>query len=102
MLGTRRLPGRPLSLAGVAVTALLAGVGVAMAATSGSPASPAAASPAGRAIATPSPSAPSAFPHHGTPGGFGFGFGGPFGAGHGHIVVPEFSSGYQTNVPHLK
>jgi len=38
MLGNRRLPGRPLILAGVAVTALLAGAGVAMAATSGSPA----------------------------------------------------------------
>ena len=97
MLGTRRLPGRPLILAGVAVTALLAGAGVAMAATSGSPASPAAAvSPAGGTVATPSPSARPASPHQGRPGGFGFGFGGPFGAVHGQFVVPRAGGGYQT------
>jgi len=38
MLGTRRLHGKPLMLAGVAVAALVTGAGVAMAATSGSPA----------------------------------------------------------------
>ena len=99
MLGTRRLPGRPLILAGVAVTALLAGAGVAMAATSGSPASgTAAASPAGGTVATPSPSARPALPHQGRPGGFGFGFGfgGPFGAVHGQFVVPKSGGGYQT------
>jgi hypothetical protein len=97
MLGTRRLPGRPLILAGVAVTALLAGAGVAMAATSGSPASgTAAASTAGGTVATPSPSARSAFPHQGRPGGFGFGFGAPFGAVHGQFVVPRSGGGYQT------
>ena len=95
MLGTRRLPGRPLILAGVAVVALLAGAGVAMAATSGSPASgAAAASPAGGTVATPSPSARSAFPHQGRPGGFGFGA--PFGAVHGQFVVPKSGGGYQT------
>lgn len=95
MLGTRRLPGRPLILAGVAVTALLAGAGVAMAATSGSPA---AASPAGGTVATPFPSARPAYPHQGRPGGFGFGigFGGPFGAVHGQFVVPRSGGGYQT------
>jgi hypothetical protein len=97
MLGTRRLPGRPLILVGVAVTALLAGAGVAMAATSGSPASgTATASAAGGTVATPSPSARPAFPHQGRPGGFGFAFGGPFGAVHGQFVVPKSGGGYQT------
>ena len=97
MLGTRRLPGRPLILAGVAVTALLAGAGVAMAATSGSPASgTAAASPAGGTVAMPSPSARPAHPHQGRPGGFGLGFGGPFAAVHGQFVVPRSGGGYQT------
>ena len=96
MLGTRKLPGRPLILAGVAVVALLGGVGVAMAATSGSPASGTAASPAGGTVATPSPSARPAFPHQGRPGGFGLGFGGPFGAVHGQFVVPKSGGGYQT------
>jgi hypothetical protein len=97
MLGNRRLPGRPLILAGVAVAALLAGAGVAMAATSGSPASgAAAASPAGGTAAMPSPSAWPASPHQGRPGGFGFAFGGPFGAVHGQFVVPKSGGGYQT------
>jgi hypothetical protein len=98
MLGTRRLPGRPLILVGVAVAALIAGAGVAMAATSGSPASGAAAvSPAGGVAATPSPSARPAYPHLGRPGGgFGFAFGGPFGAVHGQFVVPRSGGGYQT------
>ena len=96
MLGTRKLPGRPLILAGVAVVALLGGAGVAMAATSGSPASGTAASPAGGTVATPSASARSAFPHQGRPGGFGLGFGGPFGAVHGQFVVPKSGGGYQT------
>ena len=97
MLGTRRLPGRPLILAGVAITARLAGGGVAMAATSGSPASgTAAASPAGGPVATPSPFTRPAFPHQGRPGGFGLGFGGPFAAVHGQFVVPRSAGGYQT------
>ena len=96
MLGTRKLPGRPLILAGVAVVALLGGAGVAMAATSGSPASGTAASSAGGTVTTPSPSARQAFPHQGRPGGFGLGFGGPFGAVHGQFVVPKSGGGYQT------
>jgi len=100
MLGTRKLPGRPLVLAGVAVAALLGGAGVAMAATSASPASGAAAASPGGTVATPSPSARPAFPHQGRPGGFGpaFGsvFGGPFGAVHGQFVVPKSGGGYQT------
>ena len=55
-----------------------------------------ASSPAGGTVATPSPSARSAFPHQGRPGGFGFGFGGPFGAVHGQFVVPKSGGGYQT------
>src|ERR1700756_3255225 len=70
MLGTRKLPGRPLILAGVAVVALLGGAGVAMAATSGSPASGTAASPAGGTVATPSPSAPPGLPPPGPAGRF--------------------------------
>jgi hypothetical protein len=96
MLGTRKLPGRPLILAGVAVVALLGGAGVAMAATSGSPASGAAAASPGGTVATPSPSARPAFPHQGRPGGFGSAFGGPFGAVHGQFVVPKSGGGYQT------
>jgi hypothetical protein len=96
MLGTRKLPGRPLILAGVAVVALLGGAGVAMAATSGSPESGTATSTAGGTVATPSPSARPVFPHQGRPGGFGFGFGGPFGAVHGQFVVPKSGGGYQT------
>ena len=96
MLGTRKLPGRPLVLAGVAVVALLGGAGVAMAATSGSPASGAAAASPGGTAATPSPSARPAFPHQGRPGGFGSAFGGPFGAVHGQFVVPKSGGGYQT------
>jgi len=98
MLGTRKLPGRPVILAGVAVAALLAGAGVAMAATSGPPESGAAAvSPSGGLAATPSPSARPAFPRPGRPGGgMGFGFGAPFGAVHGQFVVPKAGGGYQT------
>ena len=96
MLGTRKLPGRPLVLAGVAVVALLGGAGVAMAATSGPPASGAAAASPGGTVATPSPSARPAFPHQGRPGGFGFALGGPFGAVHGQFVVPRSGGGYQT------
>src|SRR5437879_489732 len=88
MLGTRRLPGKPLILAGVAVAALITGAGVAMAATSGSPTSGEAAASPGGLAATPSPSARPAFPHQGRPRGGFFGLGGPFGAVHGQFVVP--------------
>ena len=68
---------------------------MATAATSGSPASDPA-SPAGGTAATPSPFARPAHPHQGRPGGFGIGFGGPFGAVHGQFVVPRSGGGYQT------
>jgi hypothetical protein len=96
MLGNRRLPGRPLILAGVAVAALLAGAGVAMAATSGSPSSGTGAASPGGLAATPSPSGRPAMPHDGRPGGGLFGFGGPFSAVHGQFVVPKSGGGYQT------
>ena len=96
MLGNRRLPGRPLILAGVAVAAVLAGAGVAMAATSGSPSSGTGAASPGGLAATPSPSARPAMPHAGRPGGGFFGFGGPFSAVHGQFVVPKSGGGYQT------
>jgi hypothetical protein len=99
MLGTRRLPGSPLILAGVAVVALVAGAGVAMAATSGSRSPSAApASSSGQIAATPVPSAP---PGPGWAGahrpGLRFGLGGGlFGAVHGQFVVPRSGGGYQT------
>ena len=102
MLGTRRLPGRPLILAGVAVAALVTGAGVAMAATSGSQTSPAAAvSPAGQAVAAPVPSGspPAGWPgmRGPRPGIRGPGFaGGLPGAVHGQFVVQKPGGGYQT------
>lgn len=90
-------------MAGVVTLGVLAGVGVAVAATSssGQPASPG-------ASASPSPSAsvrphfpPKGPWHMRAPGGL-FGFGGPgalgglFGAVHGSAVVPKSGGGYQT------
>ncbi len=115
MIRVRKLPGRPVIAAGVAVTALLTGAGVAMAATSGSAApgsrsSPLAAARSGLAAASPSPS-PTPLPRRvrfGGPPPFAFGFGpgfaggpfgfagGPFGAIHGQFVVPKPGGGYQT------
>jgi hypothetical protein len=98
MLGTRRLPGRPLILAGVAVVALVTGAGVAMAATSGSRAAPAAPASSRQIAATPAPSSPPRPPWAGVhrPGvRFGLG-GGLFGAVHGQFVVPKSGGGYQT------
>lgn len=104
MLGTRRLPGRPFLLAGVAAAALVTGAGVTLAVTSGSPTSAAAQLPAsGQIAATPVPSGParSVWPgvrrhafRHGLRDGFRFA--GPFGAVHGEFVVPKSGGGYQT------
>ena len=91
-------------MAGVVTLGVLAGAGVAVAATSsgGQPAAPgASASP------SPSPSVRPSFPPKGqwrmrAPGGGPFAFGGPgalgglFGAVHGTAVVPKPSGGYQT------
>lgn len=99
MLGTRRLPGRPLILVGVAAGTMIAGAGVAMAAASGSPASQAVSVPAASGTAaTPAPAAPGRpgkhhGHHHGHKGKSGFG--GPFGAVHGQFVVPRPGGGYQ-------
>jgi hypothetical protein len=94
--------------AGVVAIGLLAGVGVAFAAT-GSPAHPAA--PSAATAVRPSPSAAPRLPlpgrlpfragHPFGPGGpfpFGgpLGLAGPFGAIHGQYVAPKPSGGYQT------
>ena len=103
---------RAAVLAGVVGAGLLAGAGVAFAAT-GSPAHPS--TPQAFTATTPSPSpSPSGpfakmppgmhhFPFrfgHGGPGGFAFGgpfaFAGPFGAIHGQFVLPKSGGGYQT------
>ena len=89
-------------MAGVITLGVLAGAGVAVAATSssGQPAAPA-------ASVSPSPSARPHFPakgpwHMRAPGGGPFAFGGPgalgglFGAVHGTAVVPKSGGGYQT------
>ena len=89
-------------LAGVVTLGVLAGAGVAVAATSSSrrPAAPSASAP-------PSPSVRPSFPpkgqwHMRAPGGGPFDFGGPgalgglFGAVHGSAVVPKPGGGYQT------
>ncbi len=104
MLGTRRLPGRPVLLAGIAAAALITGAGVTLAMTSGSAAPAAAQLPAsGQIAATPLPTAP---PQRVWPGRRGHAFrlgrpdripfGGPFGAVHGEFVVPKPGGGYQT------
>jgi len=91
---------RPYVVAGVAVVALLAGAGAALASTgSGSPAgSPSA------VVASPAPSpGPSGWPgpRQARPGfhrfgAGGIGFGGLFGALHGQLVLPRSGGGYQT------
>lgn len=113
MIPVRVRPGRPVIVAAVAVTALIGGAGVALAATS-SPSAPRTASAARTAAATPSPSPPpfrcqiklhwrglppgriAAIP--GPPMPFGLGpFGlGLFGAIHGQFVTPKPGGGYQT------
>lgn len=102
----RKVPAQPLIVAGVAVTALAGGAGVAMAATSGSPAASTttAAAAAGQAAssspgaATPAPAATPTAPRRGRLGQArqGWGGGGPFGAVHGQFVVPRSGGGYQT------
>src|SRR4029077_12465230 len=99
-------PRRVAVLAGVIAVGVLAGAGVAVAATS---------SPSPASTPTASPSAPSARPPlrglppkgvwriHGAPGPSGPAFAGPgllggglFGAVHGTVVVPKSGGGYQT------
>jgi hypothetical protein len=109
MIPARMRPGRPVITAAVAVTALISGAGVALAATS-SPSAPQQAPEAGTAAAKPSPSASPprcqiklpgrGFPAPGpiaaapgVPGPFGFGM---FGAIHGQFVAPKPGGGYQT------
>ena len=97
--------GRVAVLAGVIMVGLLAGAGVALAAT-GSPTHPAIPGAATAATPSPSPSAQVPMPHRfpfrlgplfggGGPLGFG-GALGPFGAIHGQYVAPKPGGGYQT------
>ena len=106
MIPARLRPSRPVITAAVAVTALVSGAGVALAATS-SPSAPQPASTAGTAATKSSPpshcqlklSPPGfplpghgfAFPRLAVPFGFGM-----FGAIHGQFVVPKQGGGYQT------
>lgn len=108
MIPARVRPSRPVITAAVAVTALLSGAGIALAATS-SPSTPQRASTARMAAATPPPPSPSRcqikLPPHGFPvpqpafafpgplGPVGFGM---LGAIHGQFVVPKQGGGYQT------
>jgi hypothetical protein len=110
MIPARVRPGRPGIVAAVAVTGLISGAGVALAATSSSPSARGTASTVGTAVATPSPSPSpsrcqitlpwrglpppgriSAVP--GPPVPFGFG---PPGAIHGQFVASKPGGGYQT------
>ena len=106
MIPARVRPGRPVMIgAAVAVTALLGGAGVALAASS-SPSAPRTASTAGKAAATPSPSPsssrcqvklPAGFPGPGrlavVPGPFGLGMSGAI---HGQFVTAKPGGGYET------
>jgi hypothetical protein len=114
MIPARVRPGRPMIAAAVAVTALLSGAGVALAASSSSSA-PRTAAQVRAAVAAPSPSSwPSRCPVRppwlglarprrifairgpSVPLGFGaFGFA-PFGAIHGQFVAAKPGGGYQT------
>jgi hypothetical protein len=109
MIPARVRPSRPVITAAVAVTALLSGAGVALAATS-SPSTPQRASAARMAAATPSPPpSPSRCQIKLPPHGFrvpepAFAFPGPLGpvgfgmlgAIHGQFVAPKQGGGYQT------
>jgi hypothetical protein len=95
---TAWLRSRPAGILAFVVTAgVLAGAGVAFAATS-SPSQPSASGGVVAATPSPKPSKPGGFGHHFRGGpGFGFGFGGGmFGAVHGQFVVAKPGGGYQT------
>jgi hypothetical protein len=97
-LGSRRVA----VLAGVIAVGVLAGAGVAVAATSSpSPATTPTASPSAPPSHAPPPKG--VWRIHGAPGPFGPAFAGPgllggglFGAVHGTVVVPKSGGGYQT------
>jgi hypothetical protein len=93
--------------AAVAVTALIGGAGVALAATSSSPSAPQTTSRAGTAASSPSPPSARCQLRRAWPGarppGRAFAFAvpgllglGPFGAIHGQFVTPKAGGGYQT------
>jgi hypothetical protein len=107
-LGSRRVA----VMAGVVTVGVLAGAGVAVAATSSpgspspSPSAPPSASPPASAVPPPGRALPpkGSWHIHGGPVPFGPGpgllgpglLGGPFGAVHGTVVVPKSGGGYQT------
>jgi hypothetical protein len=110
-LGSRRVA----VMAGVVTVGVLAGAGVAVAATSSpgspspSPSAPPSASPPASAVPPPGRALPpkGSWRIHGGPVPFGPGLlgpgllgpgllGGPFGAVHGTVVVPKSGGGYQT------
>jgi hypothetical protein len=86
----------PYIVAGVAVAALLAGGGVALAGTSSGTPTGTPSAVAARPTPSPSPGTGRFGAGHHYWGGPGFGFGGLFGTVHGQFVVAKSGGGYET------